>query len=146
MQLINRQNIEIVDVFIRLFGELVSSLAPHFTEPIEFKILKDEENQYHDIMARVGRTIYLSPSEIGSVGLSDTEVLAAIAHEIGHIVYHTHAWQPDCEQRADMWAAQLGLGSQMIAAIEKFIESRRYRTLTSLLVERIHFLQNMLRG
>lgn len=146
MQLINRQNIEIVDVFIRLFGEPVSRLASHSTAPIEFKILKDEENRYHDIMARVGRTIYLSPTEIGAIGLSDTEVLAAIAHEIGHIVYQTHAWQPDCEQRADMWAAQLGLGDQMIATIEKFIESRRYRDLTSLLVERIHFLQNMLRS
>lgn len=146
MQFINRQNIEIVDIFISMFGEPVSRLASHYTGSIEFKILEKDENTYDDIVVRMGNTIYISPEETGKIGLSDTEMLAVIAHEIGHIVYNTHSWQPDCEQRADQLAAMLGLGSQMIGAIEKIIDSRRYKKLTSLLVERIHFLQNMMRG
>lgn len=146
MQLINSDNIPIVDSFIRLYGDVLSDKISHYDGDIQFRILKKEDNDYQDIMGRIGRTIYISPEEVGRIGLSDPEILAAIAHEIGHIVYHTHAWQSDCEQRADMLAAELGLGSQMISAIEKILQSRRYSKLTSLLVGRIHFLQNMMRG
>lgn len=146
MRLINRDNIEIVESFIRLYGEAIEQMASHYTEPIEFKVLTREENDYGDIMGRIGTTIYISEEEVGKIGLSDPEIFAALAHEVGHIVYHTRSWQPDCEQRADMLAADLGLGSQMISAIEKILESRRFTKLTSLLVGRIHFLQNMMRG
>ena len=146
MRLINRDNIEIVDSFIRLYGKAIENAASHYTEPIVFRNLSREENDYGDIMGRIGSTIYISGEEVGRIGLSDPEIFAALAHEVGHIVYHTHGWQPDCEQRADMLAAELGLGSQMISAIEKILESRRFTKLTSLLVGRIHFLQNMMRG
>ncbi len=146
MHFINRQDIEIVDVFVRLFGEPVAEAAAHYTMPIIFKRLERADNKYNDIMVSMGNTIYISLDEIGSIGLSDTEILASIAHEIGHIVYGAHGWWPDCEQRADMMAAKVGLGNQMISAIEKFIDSHRYRRLTSQLVGRIHFLQNMMRG
>ncbi len=146
MQFINRQNIEIVDIFVRMFGVPVASIASHYTTPIEFKRLPKEDNRYNDIMVSIGNTIYISIEESGQIGLSDTEMLAAIAHEIGHVVYGAHSWLPDCEQRADMLPAKLGLGSQMIAAIEKILDSRRYQQLTSSLVGRIHFLQNMMRG
>ena len=146
MHFINRQNIEIVDVFVRLFGEPVADEASHFHRPIIFKRLTSEDNRYNDIMVSIGNTIYISVEESGKVGLSDTEMLAAIAHEIGHVVYGAHSWLPDCEQRADMLAAKIGLGNQMISAIEKFLESRRYKDIASQLVSRIHFLQNMMRG
>jgi hypothetical protein len=146
MQLINRENIEIVDIFTHIYGELLTSLTPHYEGTIEFKTLSKEENRYHDIMVRLGNVIYISKEESGMIGLTDTEMLAAIAHEIGHIVYNTRNWQSDCEHRADMLAAELGLGSQMIRAIEKILESRRYQKLTALLIQRIHFLQNMMRG
>ena len=145
MRLINKDNIEIVDVFIRLYGELIEDIAPHYKGDIVFKNLPADENEYHDIMGRVGNVIYHSEVEVGKSGLSDTEVLAALAHEIGHIVYNTRGWQQDQEERADSFAAELGLGAQMISAIEKIISSRRYHKLTSLLVGRIHFLQNMIR-
>lgn len=146
MRLINTDNIEIVESFIRLYGEAIGEAASHYTEPIEFRALTREENDYGDIMGRIGTTIYISEEEVGKIGLSDPEIFAALAHEVGHIVYHTRSWQPDCEQRADMLAADLGLGSQMISAIEKILDSRRFSKLTSLLVGRIHFLQNMMRG
>lgn len=146
MRLINTDGIEIVESFIRLYGEAVENIARHYDGDIYFRQLRRDENEYNDIMGRVGQTIYISTEEVGRLGLTKPEILAAIAHEIGHIVYHTRSWQPDCEQRADMMAADLGLGSQMISAIEKIIESRRYRKLTAMLVGRIHFLQNMMRG
>ena len=142
----NRDNIEIVDSFIRLFGGLINEIASHYKGDIEFRILREEENEFHDIMGRVGNTIYVSPKEVGLIGLSDVEMLAALAHEVGHIVYNTRGWDPDCEQRADMLAAELGLGAQMISAIEKILDSRRYNRLTAMLIGRIHFLQNMMRG
>lgn len=146
MHFINRQNIEIVDVFVRLFGEPVADEASHYSHPIIFKLLRSEDNRYNDIMVSVGNTIYISIEESGKVGLSDTEMLAAIAHEIGHVVYGAHSWLPDCEQRADLLAAKIGLGNQMISAIEKFLDSRRYPDITSQLVGRLHFLQNMMRS
>lgn len=146
MHLRNRDNIEIVDAFIRLFGGLLEEIASHYTGVIEFRLLKDEDNEYHDIMGRVGNTIYFSPSEVDGIGLTDVEILASLAHEVGHIVYNTCSWEPDCEQRADMLAAELGLGAQMISALEKILDSRRFHRLTSMLIGRIHFLQNMMRS
>lgn len=146
MKLINIDNIPIVDSFIRLYGDVISEIASHYDRPISFCRLSREENDYRDIMGRIGTTVYISDEEVGMMGLTAPEIFASLAHEIGHIVYHTHDWQPDCEQRADMLAAQLGLGSQMIAAIEKILDSRRFSKLTSMLVGRIHFLQNMMRG
>lgn len=146
MRLINKDNIDIVDFFIRIFKDRLEELAPHYTGDITFALLPDEENDYRDMMGRVGSIIYYSPQEVRKIGLSDTEMLAALAHEVGHIVYNTRGWQPDQEQRADSFAADLGLGTQMISAIEKIIESRRFNKLTSLLIGRIHFLQNMMRG
>lgn len=145
MQLKNTDNLPIVDSFIRLFGEAANGAAPHFDKEIEFRKLSKEENDYSDIMGRVGRTVYISMEEAGKIGLTDSELLASIAHEVGHIVYNTRSWQIDCEERADAYAAELGLGRQMISTIEKIADSRRYPRLTSHLVRRIHFLQNACR-
>lgn len=146
MRLINKDDIEIVDAFIRIFGDKVSELAPHYQRDIEFKRLRKSDNHYGDVMGRLGNVVYISPEEVGRLGLSDTEMLATIAHEIGHIVYSTCNWQPDCEERADSFAADLGLGTQMISAIEKILDSKRYEKLTRMLIGRIHYLQNMMRG
>lgn len=143
MKLINENKIAIVATFIRLYGDALGKLADHYDKPIVFRRLNITDNQYGDIMARIGNTIYVSEEEVGKMGLSDPEVLAALAHEVGHVIYATRGWDADCEQRADSVASDLGLGKQMISAIEKFIESRRYPRLTSLLVSRIHFLQNI---
>lgn len=143
MKLSNPHNLNIVDSFIRLYGNALGELGFSDDMEIEFLPLSDDENEYADIIVRLGRRIYLSEREIGRLGLSAPELFAAIAHEIGHIVYHTSPWDADAESRADTLAAQLGLGEQMIAVIEKIIASRRYRNLTSLLVQRIHFLQHL---
>lgn len=140
----NNNKIPHVSAFIRLYGESLEKLACNFERPIVFKRLNKTENRYHDIMARLGQTIYISEEEVGKLGLTDPEILAVIAHEIGHVIYSTNSWQPYCEERADSVAADLGLGKQMISAIEKIIESRKYPQLTSNLVARIHFLQNMM--
>ena len=67
MRLINKDNIEIVDVFIRLYGELIEDIAPHYKGDIVFKNLPADENEYHDIMGRVGNVIYHSEVEVGKI-------------------------------------------------------------------------------
>lgn len=146
MRLINRTDIPVIESFIRLFGDEVKRLAPHYEGDIVFKEVDESDNRYGDNMGRLGNCVYVSDREVGRLGLSDSEILASLAHEVGHIVYSTAGWLPDCEQRADSFAAELGLGNQMISAIEKILDSRRYSRLTSLLVERIHFLQNTIRS
>lgn len=143
MRLINKDDIEIVDAFIHMYGDVLGKIAPHYMGDIEFRRLQQSDNDYHDMMGRVGNVVYYSEEEVGKIGLSDTETLAALAHEVGHIVYNTRGWQQDSEERADMFAAELGLGTQMIAALEKIVSSHRFGKLTSLLVRRIHFLQNL---
>lgn len=146
MQLINKDKLPIVDSFIRMYGDLIKRIAGHYHRDIVFQRLRADENEYRDIMGRLGNVIYISEEEVGKMGLTEPEILASLAHEVGHVVYGTHNWHFDCEQRADSLAGDLGLGSQMISAIVKIIASRRYRNLTSMLVNRIYFLQNMLRG
>lgn len=144
MILQNTNNIPQVSAFIRMYGTSLEKLAGHVEKPIIFKRLRKIDNEYNDIMVRLGQTIYISEEEVGKLGLTDPEILAVIAHEVGHVIYSTNSWQPYCEERADSVAADLGLGSQMISAIEKIIDSRKYSQLTSNLVARIHFLQNMM--
>ena len=136
MKLSNPHKLPIVESFIRLYGSVLQS--PEFPEElsVEFLPLSDDENEYADILVRLGKRIYLSEREIGKLGLSSPEIFAALAHELGHIVYRTHPWHTDSESRADTLAARIGLRDQMIAVIEKIIASRRYRNLTSLLVQR----------
>lgn len=144
MKLINRDGLPIVNAFIRLFGDAISSLVPSCCGDIEFRLLRESENEYHDLMGRVANIIYYSPEEVGRIGLTDSEILAALAHEVGHIAYNTRGWQQFCEERADTFAAELGLGRQMVSAIERILDSRKYPALSSQLIGRIHFLQNVL--
>lgn len=91
----NPDGLEIVESFIRLYGRAVSSVAPHFEGVIVFRKLSRQDNQYDDIMGRIGKTIYISEEEVGKLGLSYPEFLAAIAHEVGHVVYSTRGWDMD---------------------------------------------------
>lgn len=112
-------------------------------EVIEFLPLPDDENDYNDVIVKVANCIYISESQVGKMGFSNPELFAALSHELGHILYRTHPWTYDSEERADTLAAELGLGSQMISVIEKIIASRRFRYLTGALVQRIQFLQHL---
>lgn len=140
MNIYNPHKIEIVDSFIRLFQIPLNEKFPESNTDITLLPLPDGENEYDDIVVRLGNKIFLSEKQIGLLGLTQPEIYAAIAHELGHILYHTNPWVADSESRADTLAAELGLRDQMIAVIEKIILSRRYRHITSLLVQRINFL------
>lgn len=143
MTLVNKENLNIVDSFLRLYAQELEKMFADRDLKITFRSLPDHENTYHDILVRLNREIYISQSEIGKLGLTAPEIFAALAHELGHILYNTHPWGYDAETRADTLAAELGLGSQMIAVIEKIIASRRYRQITSELVHRIQFLKHI---
>ncbi|MCM1319546.1 MAG: hypothetical protein NC217_04120 [Muribaculaceae bacterium] len=145
----NRYNLPAVDAFLRLYGELIEAKFAELQHPIprphiiEFLPLPDDENEYNDVVVRVSNRIYISEQQVGLMGFTEPELFAALCHELGHILYHTHPWAYDSEERADTLAAELGLGNQMISVIEKIIASRRFRNLTAALVHRIHFLQHL---
>ncbi|MCM1152652.1 MAG: hypothetical protein NC328_03240 [Muribaculum sp.] len=143
MTYVNNHNIPVVNAFLRLYGETLQKKFADSDITINFLPLHDDENTYHDILARLNKQIYLSETEIGRLGLTNPEIFAAIAHELGHILYHTHPWGYDAETRADTLAAELGLGTQMISVIEKIIACRRFRHITSELVHRIQYLQHI---
>ncbi|MDE5551637.1 MAG: hypothetical protein K2I91_00405, partial [Muribaculaceae bacterium] len=140
MKLFNPDKLPIVESFIRCYDEPLQRLFPDDKIKIIFRSLPDEDNDYRDIVVRLNKTVYLSTPEINKLGLTPPEIFAAIAHELGHILYHTHPWAYDAEERADSLAAELGLGRQMITVIEKIIASRRFRHITSALVRRIQYL------
>lgn len=143
MKIINHTGIPEVEGFLRLFGSLLESRFSSEEYDIEIFNLSDEENTYGDILVRLGKKIFISKSQTKRLGLTTPELYAAIAHEMGHIIYRTHPWAADAENRADSLAAELGLGEQMISVIEKIIQSRRYRNITSSLVRRIQFLKHL---
>lgn len=143
MQFVNDAGLPVVDGFIRLFGPELSRMFAERDVIVVFKILHDSENDYRDIIARLGNTVYLSVSEVGELGLTDPEIFAALTHEIGHIMYGSQRFGIDAETRADSLAAELGLANQMISVIDKVIMSRRFPRLTSQLVCRIQYLQHL---
>lgn len=143
MQLLNPYKLPVVDAFIRCYAQPLNELFPDCDTTITFSPLTEQDNQYRDIIVRLNKTIYLSEIEIGALGLTYPELFAAIAHELGHILYHTHPWAYDAEERADGLAADLGLATQMINVIEKIIDCRRFRHITSALVKRIQYLSHL---
>ncbi len=143
MELKNIDNLDIVSSFLRLYSDTVKEIGSFYKKDIRFFLLKDEENIYRDSILSFNGDVYISPVEIGRLGLSIPEIYAAIAHEIGHIVYRTHPWRHDSEQIADSFAADLGLRNQMISVIDRLISSKRHRNLVAEHVRRIQFLQNV---
>lgn len=150
----NRFKLPVVDAFLRMYEDVLTEKfndrpitgadnGSHLPEVIKFLPLPDDENDYDDVVVKIANRIYISERQVGRMGFTYPELFAVLAHELGHILYHTHPWAYDSEERADSLAAELGLGSQMISVIEKIIASRRFRNLTSALVHRIHFLQHL---
>ena len=146
----NRHKLPVVDSFLRLYGEdlekrfnemreLAEDVKP-LPDIIEFLPLADAENEYDDVVVKLGNKIYISEKMTGQMEFSYPELFAVLAHELGHILYRTHPWGFDAEERADSLAAELGLGNQMISVIEKIIASRKFSHITSALVRRIQFL------
>lgn len=145
MKFHNPQNIPVVNSFLRMYGEVLEDKLYADHREVTFLYLPDSENDFKDPIARLRNKIYLSKKEIGKMGFSIPEQFAAIAHEIGHIAYGTLPFGSDAETRADGFAAEIGLAEQMIGVIERIILSRRYREITSSLVQRIYFLQHLVR-
>lgn len=147
----NKYELPEVKSFLRLYGDVLESKFHDMSatdqkelrlpDIIEFLPLDDDENQYDDVVVKLENKIYISKRMIGELGFTYPELYAILAHELGHILYRTTPWGFDSEERADSFAAELGLGTQMISIIEKIIYSRRFGNMTSALVRRIQFLQ-----
>lgn len=140
MKFIDRSGHRAVEKFLNLYNSTLNHFTGGDNRTVTFHSLPPDENQFRDIIVRLRNDIYISPEEVGRLGLSDPELFAALAHEIGHILYSSRPFGDDAEQRADTFAFELGLGRQMISVIEKIIASRRYRHLVSRLVARIQYL------
>lgn len=145
MKFENPCNLPVVESFLRLYGDVIAEKCDWKNKTIRFLSLPDHENEFRDVIVRYRDAIYISQSEIGKLGLTRPEIFAALAHELGHIVYGMQPFGIDAETRADGFAAEIGLGSQMIAVIEKIIQSHRYHNITSQLVQRIQFLQHLVK-
>lgn len=145
MKLDNPGTLPIVDSFIRLYGKEIEKKSKHKNYSVRFLSLPDCENRYRDIIVRYRDAIYISSSEIGKLGLTEPEIFAALAHELGHIAYGMLPFGNDAETRADAFAAELGLGTQMISVLEKILQSHRFNNITSQLVRRIQFLQHLVK-
>lgn len=144
LKLRNPENIGVAGMFIQMFGPLLGKIFSDRGDlTIDIRILPDDANEYKDIVARLGRNIYISPSQCGAIGLTNAEIMASIAHEIGHIMYGSMPFGFDAEFRADSLAFELGLGVQMMGAIDKIIASHRYRHITGQLVQRLQMLGSM---
>lgn len=141
----NPYKLPIVDSFIRLFSEAIMAKGECQDIRVNFLPLPDRDNRYRDIIVRYRDSIYISGSEIGKLGLTEPEIFAALAHELGHIVYGMQPFGIDAETRADSFAAELGLADQMIMVIEKIILSKRFDGMISKLVQRIQFLQHLIK-
>ncbi|MDE7441335.1 MAG: hypothetical protein K2M69_04120 [Muribaculaceae bacterium] len=141
----NPYKLPIVDSFIRLFSEAIMAKGECRDIRVNFLPLSDRDNRYRDIIVRYRDSIYISGSEIGKLGLTEPEIFAALAHELGHIVYGMQPFGIDAETRADSFAAELGLADQMIMVIEKIILSKRFDGMISKLVQRIQFLQHLIK-
>lgn len=141
----NPQEIPVVSSFLRLYGDSIKSKLSYDNREVTFHYLPDRDNDFKDPIARLGNDIFLSITEIGKMGFSYPEQFAAIAHEIGHVAYGTLPFGSDAETRADSFAAEIGLGSQMINVIERIIMSRKYRDITSGLVQRIYYLEHLIK-
>lgn len=143
MRIENPDNIPAVESFLRLFLPILEERFGSLPYVVVILPLSDDENDFHDIAVRLGKDIYISESQTGHLGLSFPEMYAAIAHELGHIFYHTDPWDGDAENRADAFAAELGLANQMISVLEKIIMSRQFSGITSMHVRRIQYLKHL---
>lgn len=147
----NHTEIKEFDLFEEKYSKILFSLYPHIEKYIlhcftfdDYKSLEnvpildfsdldifgfsfDDTNKKNDINA----AIIISPSMCRELELENTEILAAIAHEIGHIIYlscdriknMSGCWK---EIYADKIATDIGLSKPMTSLLMKLKSSNYY--------------------
>lgn len=72
--------------------------------------------------------IIVNPTMCDRLGLTDREMLAAVAHEVGHIMFYFHTEKDKYngnieEMICDSYACRMGLKDEMISLLKKMVES-----------------------
>lgn len=75
--------------------------------------------------------IIVNEGHCNSLKLTDEEKLAALTHEIGHIIMYFRADKEECQGQAeeiysDLYACKIGLGDSLCTLIHKMINSDEY--------------------
>lgn len=93
--------------------------------------------------------IIINPTQIERLELTEEEQYAAIAHEIGHIIFRFSSLKDHYsdtlgqEVFADLVACEIGLHQQLLTIIHKLINSGMYADTFSLLCDRISFIESL---
>ena len=105
-------------------------------------ILKNDESITSTIAG-----IVINPSFIERLSLSEQEIMACLAHEIGHIAFffieNKESYSSFCQEAyADEYAQTIGLGGHLCSALNKLIKSELYcENLTKLIHTRIKLIK-----
>lgn len=148
---VNHTKIKEFDLFNEKYRHIICSRYPHitkykihcyeyedyrfldkvpyidFSEIDTFGFAYDDTNLNNDIVA----TIIISPRMCINLKLTSLEIMAAIVHELGHIIYlssdivrnSSGCWQ---EIYADSVALKIGLSESLISLIKKLKSSKLY--------------------
>ena len=153
--------------FCQLYGSSLTSICPLLTT---FKIriytleqylasadnlpqIEDVENQLFACFVkndtRNSETtvagIVFTQSLVDELDLTDSEQLAAIAHEVGHIMYfylEHKDYYPNEEAYADSIPCRIGLRDSIISVLEKLMFCGRYKDLEEMLKMRKPFISS----
>lgn len=146
----NQEKIAIVYEFIQYYGNiLVTSFQTNKQIRIHFRTL--QKNDFEDPMITWSNIIEYSPDVCEKLQLTNNEILAMFAHEIGHIldtknpnVQDDEIARENREIAADSMAQVLGLGDALASGLYKLLKSGQYPNEIDLLRKRICILKQKL--
>ncbi|MBR0492977.1 MAG: hypothetical protein IJJ83_04375 [Muribaculaceae bacterium] len=90
--------------------------------------------------------IVIRSDVIESIGFTKEQLWAMFAHEVGHIVFKTIEMEPGIEKeyKADDMAIELGLGWQMVSALETLSEQDNQQDMKCDMCKRIDRIKSIL--
>ena len=137
----NRQNIEVVSNFINSYSALFNA-ATNEDITIIFRTFQGS-NSSNDPMICYVNIIEYSEEMCNKLGLSEIEIFAMIAHEIGHILDKINKRTDTIPREicADSMACVLGLKNAMISGLKKMIASNLYPNENEMMNGRIEVLE-----
>ena len=166
MQLIkNTDNIEVFDMFNKKYGQKVLSLFPELNE-IEIHAVNhnnattiaqkdlDEKDTFAFFFNEKENPKYaeiiINKDACKLFDFSEQELMAAIAHEIGHIIKRVRLnfviIEQDEEIISDDYVCKIGLGSPLLSLLNKFVNSGFYlEKALEPIRQRIHIIERSIK-
>lgn len=141
MKFINEKGIKVVSNFIdRYSAEFNASTNENTT--IVFRSLP-VNNQHNEPLRCYANIIEYSEEISNRLGMSEIEIYAMIAHEIGHIMDKINNRTDTIPREicGDSMACMIGLRKPMISALKKMIASNLYPNESEMMNGRIDVLE-----